>query len=392
MYYVEKTKGTDYFKQFDYPLFAAVLLLSGYGILALRSALGNPGNANTLLAGISDTWLKQVICLGIGIVAAIVISVIDYKDFRTLGIVLYMGSITLLVLVLLIGEVHNGTRGWLKVPFIGEFQPSELSKVAFVVIVPLFFERLKEGKHVGKNTLKLIIYALLPIGLVLLQPDVGTAMVFVFAFVVLLFIYGIPYKYFLIAIGFFAAAAPVLWLYVLPMKRFDHIRSRILTFIFPENDLLGDGLQVYRSKVTIGSGQVFGKGIFNGLQEGTTASVFNVPEKESDFIFSVIGEEMGFVGSVLFVLIVFFLLFRVIQISVSARDLYGSYMAVCVAAMLGFHFIENIGMCIGVMPVTGIPLPFVSQGNSSLIANYLNIGILLSISMRRKKTIFNSSQ
>lgn len=392
MYYVEKTKATNYFKQFDYPLFAAVLLLSAYGIIALRSALGNPGNADTLLPGISNVWLKQIICLGIGIIAAIVISAIDYKDFKTLGIALYLGSIALLVLVLIIGEERNGTTGWIEVPFIGGFQPSELAKVAYVVIVPLFFERLKEGKNIGKNAVKLIIYALLPIGLVLLQPDVGTAMVFVFAFVVLLFIYGIPYKYFLIAIGVFAAAAPVVWLYVLPMKRFDHIRSRILAFIFPENDLLGTGLQVYRSKATIGSGRIFGKGIFHGLQEGPTSSLFKVPENETDFIFSVIGEEMGFVGSVIFVLIVFFLLFRIIQISVSARDFYGSYMAVCVAAMLGFHFIENIGMCIGVMPVTGIPLPFVSQGNSSLIANYLNIGILLSVSMRRKKTIFNSSQ
>lgn len=392
MYYVEKTKAINYFKQFDYPLFAAVLLLSAYGIIALRSALGNPGSADTLLPGVSNVWLKQVICLGIGIVAAIVISAIDYKDFRTLGIVLYLGSIALLVLVLIIGEERKGTMGWIEVPFIGGFQPSELAKVAYVVIVPLFLERLKEGKNVGKNVIKLIIYALLPIGLVLLQPDVGTAMVFVFAFVVLLFIYGIPYKYFLIAIGVFAAAAPVLWLYVLPMKRFDHIRSRIMTFIFPENDLLGAGLQVYRSKITIGSGQIYGKGIFHGLREGAISSMFKVPENETDFIFSVIGEEMGFIGSMIFILIVFFLLFRIIQISASARDPYGSYMAVCVAAMLGFHFIENIGMCIGVMPVTGIPLPFVSQGNSSLIANYLNIGIILSVSMRRKKTIFNSSQ
>ncbi len=383
MYYVEKTKSIDYFKQFDYPLFAAVLLLSVYGIIALKSALGNPG--------IHPVWLKQVICLGIGIVAAITISAIDYKDFRTLGIVVYMGSIALLILVLIIGEERHGTKGWLKVPLIGNIQPSEFSKVAFVLIVPLFLERLKEGKDIGKNVVKLFIYAMLPIGLVLLQPDVGTAMVFVFAFVVLIFIFGIPYRYFLIAMGASAVAVPVLWLYVIPQK-FPHIKKRIMTFIYPELDLLGDGLQVYRSKVTIGSGQIYGKGIFHGLKEGVTSSMFNVPEKESDFIFSVIGEETGFIGSIIFVLIVFFLLFRCLQISMNARDLYGSYMAVCVAAMLGFHFIENIGMCIGLLPVTGIPLPFVSQGNSSLIANYLNIGILLSVSMRRRKKIFNSSQ
>jgi rod shape determining protein RodA len=293
-------------------------------------------------------------------------------------------------LVLLIGERHYGSQSWLKVPVIGEFQPSELSKVAFAVVVPLFFERLKEGKDIGKNVVKLLVYAMLPIALVLLQPDVGTAMVFVFAFIVLLFIYGIPYKYFLIAGGAFLAAAPVVWFYVLPMKQFDHIRNRIISFIFPESDLLGSGLQVYRSKMTIGSGQLFGKGIFNGLQP-QSSSMFYVPEQETDFIFSVIGEEMGFVGSVAFILIVFFFLFRCVYVSMSARDSYGSFMVICITAMFAFHFIENIGMCIGVLPVTGIPLPFVSQGNSSLIANYLNVGILLSVSMRRKRSFYRNA-
>ncbi len=384
MYYVEKTKGTDYFKQFDYLLFVAVILMSLFGVVALRSALG--------VQGVSSVWLKQVICLCIGVVAAVTISAIDYKDFRTLGIVIYLGSIVLLVLVLVMGEKKYGSQSWLVVPVIGQFQPSEPAKVAYALVVPLFFERLKEGKDIAKNVIKLLIYAMLPVGLVLLQPDVGTALVFVFSFIVMLFIYGIPYKFFLIAAGAVAAAAPVLWFYVLPMDRFDHIRARILTFIYPETDLLGDGLQVYRSKMTIGSGQLFGKGLFNGLQTQNSISMFNVPEKETDFIFSVIGEEMGFIGAIVFILIMFFFLFRCIYISLSARDAYGSFMVICIASMLGFHFIENIGMCIGVLPVTGIPLPFVSQGNSSLIANYLNIGIILSVSMRRKRAIFNSSQ
>jgi rod shape determining protein RodA len=382
MYYVEKTKGTDYLRQFDYTLFLSVILMSLYGVFALRSALG--------VQGVSSVWLKQVICLCIGIVAAVVISAIDYKDFRTLGIIIYLGSIALLVLVLLMGERHYGSKSWLKAPVIGAFQPSELSKVAFAIIVPLFFERLKEGRDIGKNVAKLLVYALLPIALVLLQPDVGTAMVFVFAFIVLLFIYGIPYKYFIIAGGVFLAAAPIVWFYVLPMKQFDHIRNRIISFIFPESDLLGSGLQVYRSKMTIGSGQLFGKGIFNGLQT-QNSSMYYVPFKETDFIFSVIGERMGFIGSIAFILIVFFFLFRCAYVSMSARDPYGSYMVICITAMFAFHFIENIGMCIGVMPVTGIPLPFVSQGNSSLIANYLNVGILLSVSMRRKRSFYRNA-
>ena len=389
MYFVEKTKGTNYVKQFDYLLFAAILLLSVIGIAVLKSAIGDSGT------GLSSTWLKQVICLAIGIGLAIVISTIDYKDFKTLGIILYIISIALLVLVLLIGDTRNGSRSWLGgIPIINSFQPSELAKVAFAVVIPIFLERLKEGQDIVKNAVKLIIYTALPIGLVLLQPDVGTALVFIFAFVIMLFIYGLPYRYFFIVLGTFAASAPILWFFVIPEK-FPYIKDRILTFIFPETDLQGGGLQVSRSKMTIGSGQLFGKGLFHGLQtqnSGSVSSSFNVPEKQTDFIFSVIGEELGFVGSMIVIAIIFFMLFRCIYIAMNSRDAYGSFMVICITSMLGFHFIENIGMCIGVLPVTGIPLPFVSQGGSSLVANYLNAGILLSVSMRRKKTIFNSSQ
>ena len=199
MYYVEKTKDIDYLRQFDYMLFFSVLLMSLFGVISLRSALG--------VREVSSVWLKQVICLCIGVVAAVIISGIDYKDFRTLGIFLYLGSTVLLVLVLLIGEEHYGSQSWLKVPVIGEFQPSELSKVAFAVVVPVFFERLKEGRDIGKNVVKLLVYSILPIALVLMQPDVGTAIVFVFAFIVMLFIYGIPYRYFLIAAGFCGGCA-----------------------------------------------------------------------------------------------------------------------------------------------------------------------------------------
>lgn len=386
MYVVEKTKDINYFKKFDYSLFAAVLLLSLIGIAALKSAIG--------VSGMTPTLLKQIMCLGIGIVAALVISVIDYKDFKTLGIILYIGSIALLVLVLIVGEVHHGSQSWLRVPVIGTFQPSELAKVAFAVVIPLFLERLKEGQDITKNVIKLLVYTFLPIGLVMMQPDIGTMLVFVFAFIVMLFIYGIPYRYFFASLGTMAAAAPILWFFVLP-ERFPHIQKRILTFIFPETDLFGDGMQVYRSKMTIGSGQLFGKGLFNGLQTQNSSSrpsVFNVPEKQTDFIFSVIGEELGFIGSMVVILIIFYILFRCIYIAINSRDYYGSFMVICITSIMGFHFIENIGMCIGVLPVTGIPLPFVSQGGSSLIANYLNIGIILSVSMRRQKAIFNSSQ
>ena len=383
MYFVEKTKGTNFIRQFDYPLFLAVFILSLIGISVLKSAIGT--------TGFSSEWFKQVICLLIGIVLAFITCTIDYKDFKTLGIILYVASVFLLILVLFIGKKVNGSTSWLEVPVIVAFQPSELAKVAFILVVPVFFERIKEGQQVRKNVIKLLIYAAIPILLILQQHDIGTMLVFIFSFLVMLFIYGIPYRYFFIAIGSIVVSAPFMWLFILPL----YIKNRILTFILPNTDLQGTGLQVYRSKMTIGSGQLFGKGLFHGLQTQNSSSLansFNVPEKQNDFIFSVIGEELGFIGSMLVLALVFFILFRCLYIARNSRDEYGSFMVIGITAMLAFHFIENIGMNIGVLPVTGIPLPYISQGGSSLITNYISLGVLLSVSMRRKRAIFNSSQ
>lgn len=382
MYFVEKTKGTNFIRQFDYPLFIAVFLLSLIGIAVLKSAIGE--------TGVSREWLKQVICLMIGIIIAFVTCAIDYKDFKTLGIILYVGSVALLVLVLLIGDEVNGSKSWLTVPLIGRFQPSEVAKVAFALVLPVFLERLKEGQHIGKNVAKLLIYMAIPIALILCQPDAGTALVFVFAFFVMIFIYGIPYRYIFITVGAMVASTPLLWLFVMPV----HMKQRILTFLMPNTELQGSGWQVYRSKMTIGSGQLYGKGLFHGLQtqnSSSLASSYSVPERQNDFIFSVIGEELGFVGSMLVLLLVFFILFRCLYIARNSRDEYGKFAVIGITAMLGFHFIENIGMNIGVLPVTGIPLPFVSQGGSALITNYISLGVMLSVSMRRKRAIFNSS-
>lgn len=383
MYFVEKTKGTNFIRQFDYPLFTAVFILSLIGIAVLKSAIGT--------TGFSSVWFKQVICLLIGIVLAFITCTIDYKDFKTLGIILYVTSVFLLILVLFVGKSVKGGTSWFEVPLIGSFQPSELAKVGFILVIPVFLERIKEGQAVRKNVVKLLVYTAIPIVLIFLQPDAGTALVFIFSFLVMLFIYGIPYRYFFIVIGSIAASAPFMWLFILP----THIKNRILTYILPNTDLQGTGLQVYRSKMTIGSGQMFGKGLFHGLQTQNSSSLansFNVPEKQNDFIFSVIGEELGFIGSMVVLALVCFILFRCLYIARNSRDNYGSFMVIGITAMLAFHFIENIGMNIGVLPVTGIPLPYVSQGGSALVTNYISLGVLLSVSMRRKRAIFNNSQ
>jgi rod shape determining protein RodA len=380
MYFVEKTRGLNYFKYYDYILFISVLVLSGIGILVLKSATTAMDDGINIIT-------KQSITLGIGIVLALAISTFDYKDFKTLGIIFYLVSVVLLIYVLFKGTGASkwGSNSWMKVPVFGSFQPSEIAKITFVIVVSTFFERLKEGQdQPGKNLIKLLIYSAIPIGLVVLQKDFGTSMVFVFMLLAMSFVYGMPYKYIFGTIIASVPACVFTWFFLLNQKR----RNRILYFLNPEADESGSGYQILRSIRTIGSGKIFGKQIFHGIQtqRGT------VPVRESDFIFTVIGEELGFIGSSIIVLLIFAILLRCFYIAKNSRDFYGSFLVIGLTAMMGFHFIENIGMNIGILPITGIPLPFISMGGSAMVTNYIAVGIILSVSMRRKRTIFNSSQ
>jgi rod shape determining protein RodA len=275
-----------------------------------------------------------------------------------------------------------GSRSWISIKGIS-YQPSELAKVAFVMVASIFLERISEGQRKG-NIVKLAVYSSIIIGLVVAQKDFGTSAVFMFMFFVMLYICKLPYKLIFGMIGAVLAALPFFWFFVFNDAR----KSRIISFIYPELDPLGSGYNVLRSKYAIGSGQITGKGLFEGVQ--TQNSV--VPVKESDFIFSVVGEELGFVGACAVVLLIFFILLRCIYIAKNSRDLYGSFLVTGVTSMLAFHAFENIGMSIGLMPVTGIPLPFVSAGGTAVTTYYMAIGVVLSVSLRRKRVLFNNSQ
>ncbi|MCX7843580.1 MAG: rod shape-determining protein RodA [Clostridia bacterium] len=377
MYSVEKSKGISFTKKIDYILFIAVLVLSAMGIVILDSA-------TKAMASGSRMMTIQIVSLGIGLVLSLIVSSIDYKDFKVLGVVLYIVSVALLVLVLIIGtgDKEWGSKSWIRLGSIG-FQPSELAKISFIMVSSLFLEKISEGEK-NKNILKLIIYAVIPVLLVLKQPDTGTAIVFIFAFCAMIFVAGIPYKYIWITAATFLASLPLAWFFVLK----DYQKSRIMVYLNPELDKANRGYQVYQSKMVIGSGQLYGKGLYSGIQTQNGS----VPVRESDFIFTVIGEELGFIGAAIIVALVFFILLRCMYVARNSRDKYGAFLVVGVTSMLAFHFIENIGMCIGLLPVTGIPLPFISYGGSSMITNYIAIGMILSVSMRRKRTIFNSSQ
>lgn len=374
MLFVEKSKTTNPYKRFDYLLFGLVLILAAIGLVVFSSAVKDRPNL-----------LKpQVLGLIMGVALCLILSAIDYKDLKVLSLFIFFGAMGLMVLVLFFGSGEElGNKNWISIAGMS-VQPSEYAKIAYIILASVFLERIKDSPEKNKaDILKFLAYSCVAIGFVLLQKDLGTAMVFVFIFFLFIYIAGIPYRYIFILLGVAGLSLPFIWVYVLNENR----RNRILTFISPERDPQGGGYNVIRSKLAIGSGRLFGQGYGSGLQTQSGS----VPVNESDFIFSVVGEELGFIGGCIIILLGLLILLRIIYISKNASDSYGSFICIGVAGMMGFNFIENIGMSMGLLPVTGLPLPFVSQGGTAMLANFMAVGIVLSVSLRRKRGNFNSS-
>lgn len=382
MYFVEETKGVNYLKQFDYILFFSVLLLTITGLVVLSSA------ARTMSSG-SSIMKTQVASIILGVITALIMSAFDYKSLKSIGFIFYFGCIGMLVYVFKwgVGYEDFGSSSWISLFGLVSFQPSEITKIAFVIVASLFLERLKEGsniKDMKRDTIKLIFYTMLPIGLILLQPDYGMAIIFVVGLVVMVYIYGIKYKYIFMFMGLMVGAFPLVWFFMLNDRR----KQRILEFIFPGSEPTGSSWQLDRAELAIGSGRLFGNGLYKGIQTQNNL----VPVKESDMIFSVIGEELGFIGSILLLVLILIIIFRCIYIAKNAQDDFGAFLVMGITGMMGFQFLQNIGMCLRLVPLTGLPMPFVSQGGSAMVTNYLSIGIILSVSLRRKRTMFQNNQ
>ncbi len=371
MYFVEKLKPESPYKRFDYILFFAVLALSVMGLFVLNSAVIDKSNI-----------LKtQVLAFIMGVALCLILSVIDYKDLKFLSLFIFFGAMGLMVVTLLYGTGEElGNKNWIMIAGVS-VQPSEFAKIAYIILASVFLERIKDSQEKNKSDIiKFFVYSGIAIGLVLLQKDLGTALAFGFIFLVFIFIVGIPYRYIFILCGCLTLSFPFIWIYVLNDKR----RERILTFISPERDPLGGGYNVIMSKMAIGSGQLIGQGYKNGIQTQSGS----VPINESDFIFSVVGEEFGFIGGIIIIILGLFIILRCIHIAKNAGDTYGSFLVIGITGMIAFNFIENIGMSIGLLPVTGLPLPFVSQGGTAMLAYFIAIGIVLSVSARSKRSSF----
>lgn len=367
-----KVKGINILSKFDIVLFLLIGVLTAIGFVVLRSATATMNTGS----GILKTQLFSI-CLGA--VICIIVSFIDYEYYKVLGYVFYGVTLLLLIYVIPFGWGRGiegiNSNSWIIISGF-KFQPAEIAKVTYMMALPAILAKLKEEFNI-RDLLVAAVLGIVPIALILMQPDFGTAAVFSFGLIAVVFVYGIKYRYVLVGLILAAIAAPLSWFFILK----DYQKLRIIALINPLNDVQGSGYQTQKARIAIGSGQLRGSGLFNGLQSQQNGAI---PVKESDFIFSVIGEELGFIGSVLVILLFAAILIWCMKTAIKSRDAYGSFMVTGLTAMIAFHFIENIGMNIGIMPVTGIPLPFVSAGGSAMLMNFIAIGLIMSVSARSR--------
>ncbi len=366
-----KKKSFKYFiNNFDWFLFTAAFLSSIFGIILINSA-GVAGGTN-----VRDVFVQSMALL-LGILMMALVCYIDYDIFEVLGWGIGCAGVAILIVVLLIGTGGEevGTKGWIDLGPVS-IQPSEFAKIAFIISMAVHISRVEEKINEPKNLFLLILHFGIYAALVLLQPDYGTTMVFGFTFIGMLFMAGVKIKYFLMAISAAVVAAVPIWTFVLS----DFQRARILTFLNPENSPLDDGYQVLQSMLAIGSGQITG----NGYMKGNQTQMGYLPQARTDFIFSVAGEEFGFIGCLVILGLLLFVIIRCFINSSKAKDTFGSLLCIGVGCFLLFHTMENIGMCLNLLPVTGIPLPFYSSGGSNLLASYMAIGLVLNVGLRHK--------
>lgn len=360
-------------KNIEWSILVCTVLLVIIGLFAIYTA--------TLSAG-QEEFRKQIMWIGISIPVLIMFILIDYETLAKISPVFYVLAIGALVGVLFTKPI-SGATSWFA---FGSFsiQPSEFSKIIVILFLAFIMSKMKKNnpKAISKPTRILLLLVLIgiPLALIIKQPDYGTGLAFVVAFLFMLFVGGIDKRYIIVVTILLAIAVPLLYVYVLP----EHAKKRIDVFLNPELDPRGSGYNLTQSKIAIGAGELLGMGFLKGNQ---TQLGFLYP-KSTDFIFSVIGEEMGFIIAAMVIILYVVLITKALYVSKTAKDVLGSLIAAGIAGIFFFHMLENIGMTMGLLPITGVPLPFVSYGGSSMLSNFIMIAILLNISGRRQKAIF----
>jgi len=356
------------FIHFDWILVGFVLAIASIGILNLYSA-----TAKIEISG-SPLYLKQIFWVLIGLAIMVTTAFIEYRFYSDVGYIAYSIALFLLIVVLGYGMITSGAQRWVKIGSLS-FQPSEFVKIALIMALAKYFHRPPDRKGYSLKQLGLPFFLLLlPMGLILKQPDLGTAIILLLVFFSILIFVKIRWFSLLAIVLPGAAAVPLLWRF---LKEYQ--KKRIITFFNPDLDPLGAGYHLIQSKIAVGSGGILGK----GFMKGTQSKLGFLPEQQTDFIFSALGEEWGLIGSLFVISLYFALILWGLRIAVQAKDRHGAILAFGVVAMLFWHAFINIGMVLGMMPVVGIPLPLLSYGGSFIISTLIGVGLLLNVSMRR---------
>lgn len=314
---------------------------------------------------------SQSIFLIIGLILMFIVSNIDYHRYKKYSNIIFIFCLTLLILVLIpgIGTVRNGSRSWFGIGGFG-IQPSEFTKLGLIIFVSKYLERNDRiVKDIKKGVLPILSALLLVFALIMLQPDFGTGVVIVISIVALLFISGVKLNFF-VKIGILGLIGVVSLIIIAPYRM-----QRILSFLNPWSDPLGSGFQIIQSMYAIGPGGLLGLGLFNSIQKH-----FYLPEPQTDFIFSIISEEFGFMGILIVASLFIMIIYQGIKISLNSEDLFGKYLSFGIIFSLSFQTLLNLMVVVGLIPVTGVTLPFLSYGGSSLMITLVSMGILLNIS------------
>ena len=359
------------FRNFDFTTLLLSLAIFCVGLFSLYSATHTVGvtfNANLVL--------KQVLWMAVSLVILLLIVRFDYQRYIDFSHILYGASVVFLVLVLLVGRTRYGASRWLDLGIFA-FQPSELAKLSLILALASPIGRRAGGYLDFKTVMVCLLLTLLMACLIAAEPDLGTAIVFAVILFSMLYVGGARPAHLLVMMGTGLATMPILW-YALK----DYQKQRLLVFLNPDADPLGAGYTVIQSRIAVGSGSLFGKGWLSGTQNQLNF----LPERHSDFIFSVIGEEWGFLGGLFLVSLYYFFIRHAFSIASKTNDYYGKLVVTGIIAMLTFQTVVNISMTLGLMPVVGLPLPLISYGGSSLVTTMISVGLLINISTRR--TIF----
>jgi rod shape determining protein RodA len=353
------------FRDLDWPMLVITLMICATGVLQIYSA--------TLDSVWEDAWWKQIIWIGGGLVLMFIISKIDYHTLLGQVPVLYAGTVGLLLITFIIGKTVFGSRRWIGFGPL-HLQVSEFAKLVIVLLVARYLSELKADELEARDLLKLGGLVAIPWLLVFRQPDLGTSLTYLPVLAVGVFLAGLRWRYVAVVALCLALVLPVSWYFLK-----DYQKARLETFVDPTKDPRGSGYQVIQSRIAVGQGGMWGRGVTHGTQ----TQLRFLPVPHTDFIFSAFAEEHGFVGIVVVLGLYFLLLMQIVQNAQLASDRAGLYICMGIAAMLLFHVLVNVGMVVGRMPVTGIPLPLMSAGGSNSLSVFMMLGLVNNVRLRR---------